>query len=150
MLKITKQRNGFTVMLGKFKLFSHHQKEIDPLLSCCYIPELEKLLQKGTIFPHPYGIVISELVQLGNNNIIYQNVTLGTDRFAHGGKEKFYPTIGSNVTIYSGAVVAGGVTIGDGAIIGANAVVLQDVPAGGLAVGAPAVIKKRGDEDATR
>lgn len=144
MLKIIKQRNGFTVMLGKFKLLSHHQKEVDPLLNCCYIPELEKLLQKGTIFPHPYGIVISELVQLGRNCVIYQNVTLGTDRFSHGGKKNFYPIIGSNCTIYAGAVVAGGVKIGDGATIGANAVVLQDVPAGGLAVGAPAVIKTRG------
>jgi serine O-acetyltransferase len=37
----------------------------------------------------------------------------------------------------------GRVTIGDDASIGANAVVMQDVPAGGLAVGVPAVVKAK-------
>ncbi len=37
-----------------------------------------------------------------------------------------------------GAVVTAGVTIGSSAVIGANAVVTSDVPAFGIAVGAPA------------
>ena len=40
-------------------------------------------------------------------------------------------------------VVLGGVVIGDHAVIGANAVVVTDVPAGGVAVGVPAVVKRR-------
>jgi serine O-acetyltransferase len=36
----------------------------------------------------------------------------------------------------------GAITVGDGATIGAKAVVLDDVPAGSLAVGIPAKIKK--------
>jgi serine O-acetyltransferase len=40
-------------------------------------------------------------------------------------------------------VILGDITIGDFAHIGANAVVLCDVPAGGIAVGVPAVIKTR-------
>jgi serine O-acetyltransferase len=42
------------------------------------------------------------------------------------------------VFIGTGAAVLGAVTVGDGARIGANAVVLQDVPAGATAVGVPA------------
>jgi serine O-acetyltransferase len=37
----------------------------------------------------------------------------------------------------------GPITIGEGASIGAMSVVLDDVPAGALAVGIPAKIKKR-------
>jgi serine O-acetyltransferase len=42
----------------------------------------------------------------------------------------------------AGAKVLGGVVIGDHATIGANAVVIGDVPAGAVAVGVPAVVKR--------
>jgi serine O-acetyltransferase len=38
----------------------------------------------------------------------------------------------------AGAKIHGGVTIGDHALVGVNAVVLSDVPPGGVAVGVPA------------
>lgn len=42
-----------------------------------------------------------------------------------------------------GAVICPGVTIGQNSVIGANSVVKTDVPDGCLAVGAPAVVKRR-------
>jgi serine O-acetyltransferase len=48
------------------------------------------------------------------------------------------PLLGDNVTVGAGAKVLGPVSLGDGARIGANAVVLTSIPAGTLAVGAPA------------
>jgi len=52
--------------------------------------------------------------------------------------------IGKDVWIGRGAVILPGVTIGDGSIIGANSVMTKSIPAGVIAVGAPAkVIKKR-------
>jgi len=47
-------------------------------------------------------------------------------------------TIGANVWIGDGVAVLGGADIGEGAIIGANSVVTGPIPAGCIAVGAPA------------
>lgn len=56
-------------------------------------------------------------------------------------------TIGNNVWLGENVVVLKGVNIGDGAIIGANSVVTHDIPSNTIAVGSPArVIKKYNDE----
>lgn len=54
------------------------------------------------------------------------------------------PTIGSHVLIGCGAKLIGPITIGDGVRIGANAVVLNDVPAGATVVGIPASVVRNG------
>ena len=51
------------------------------------------------------------------------------------------PTIGDNVTIYSGAVVVGKIEIGNNVRIAANTVVRQDIPDNSLVYGNPATIK---------
>lgn len=55
--------------------------------------------------------------------------------------------IGKNCFIGMGARVLAGVHIGDGAVIGTNAVVLHDIPAHCVAVGIPAKVIKRYDEN---
>jgi serine O-acetyltransferase len=47
------------------------------------------------------------------------------------------------VMVGSGAMVLGPVTVGDHAEIGANAVVLEDVPAGAVVAGVPARVLRR-------
>lgn len=108
----------------------------------CDIYNYQQLKEQGTIFPHLLGIVISKAAKIGNNCIIYQNVTIGARNVEEGdfNKTENYPVIGNNVTIYSGAVIAGPVKIGDNAVIGANAVVLNDVPNNATVVGIPAKI----------
>ncbi|NCD70759.1 DapH/DapD/GlmU-related protein [Mucilaginibacter agri] len=58
--------------------------------------------------------------------------------------------IEDNVWLGEGVCVLPGVTIGFGAIIGANAVVTKNVPAMSIAVGAPAKVIKKFDEDTGR
>ncbi len=55
--------------------------------------------------------------------------------------------IGRNVWIGDGVAVLPGAAIGDGAIIGANSVVTGAIPAGVIAVGSPARIVRRWNEE---
>ena len=87
------------------------------------------------------NIVIGSDVQIGDNCIIYQDVTIGQNR----GK---YPTIGNNVIIYPGAKIIGNIIIDDFVIVGANAVVISDVPNNAIVAGIPAkIIKMRSLND---
>lgn len=90
---------------------------------------------KNLFIDHGMGVVIGETAEIGDNCIIFHQVTLGGT-----GKDKGkrHPTVGDNVLISTGAKVLGPITIGSGAKIGANAVVLKDVPKGATAVGIPA------------
>lgn len=89
-------------------------------------------LGTGLRLPHPNGVVIHEDAVVGNDCMIMQQVTIGMI----GDGE--VPTLGNNVYVGAGAKIIGRLDIGDGARIGANAVVLDDVPAGATAVGIPA------------
>jgi len=52
------------------------------------------------------------------------------------------PTIGNNVSIYTGAIVIGDINIGDNSSIGAGSVVVKDVPDNAVVVGNPAKVVK--------
>jgi serine O-acetyltransferase len=91
----------------------------------------------GLLLPHPQGVVIHPDAVVGPNCLLLQQVTLGT------GPTPGTPTLGGHVDVGAGAKILGGVTIGEHAAIGANAVVISDVPAHCVAVGIPAVVKKR-------
>jgi len=91
---------------------------------------------------HAIGVVIGETTEIGNDVLIYQQVTLGGVSLSKG---KRHPTIEDGVTIGAGAKVLGNITIGKDAKIGANSVVIKDVPAECTAVGVPAHTSKRLD-----
>ncbi|WP_425548451.1 serine O-acetyltransferase [Brevibacterium pityocampae] len=88
---------------------------------------------------HANGIVVGETAEIGDDVMLYQQVTLGGTSME---QEKRHPTIGNDVLIGAGAKVIGPVTVGDGASVGANAVVVKDVPPDSIAVGVPATIKR--------
>lgn len=89
---------------------------------------------------HFGGVIISGFASFGDNCVLRDGVTVGLRRT----DDPVAPKIGNNVDIGTGAKVLGGITIGDNVVIGANAVVLEDVPPNSIAVGVPAVIKKKG------
>ena len=97
---------------------------------------------------HGEGVVIGATTEIGDDVLIYQQVTLGGT-----GKEsgKRHPTLGNNVIVGAGAKVLGNITIGDNVRIGAGSVVVEDVPEHSTVVGIPgrvvhrAVIDKQGN-----
>ena len=80
---------------------------------------------------HGTGIVVGETTVIGENVKLYQGVTLGalSPRKGHASLPgKRHPTVGSDVTIYSGASILGGeTTIGDHAVVGGNAFLTDSV-----------------------
>lgn len=89
----------------------------------------------GLYVAHPVGTVIGAKT-MGENCTIISSVTIGMRN------EWAFPVIGSNVFIGAGARVLGGIQVEDNVIIGANAVVIDDVPAGATVVGIPARITR--------
>ncbi len=97
---------------------------------------------KRVFIDHATGVVIGETTIIGNDVLIYQQVTLGGVSLSKG---KRHPTIEDGVTIGAGSKVLGNITIGKEAKIGANSVVIKDVPPESTAVGVPAHVTKRID-----
>ena len=94
--------------------------------SSMYIPD-------SVQFKHnALGVVINAATKIGENVVIFQNVTIGKKE--DGG---LCPTIGNNVVIGAGAIVLGNINIGDGAKIGAGTTVAKDIPAGATVVSGP-------------
>lgn len=93
---------------------------------------------------HADGIVIGETAEIGDDVMLYHQVTLGGTSME---QVKRHPTLGNNVLVGAGAKILGPVTVGDGASVGANAVVVKDVPANNVAVGVPATNRApKGDD----
>lgn len=96
------------------------------------------------VIEHQGCIVIHGNSVIGDDCIIRHGVTLGIrsmDRVTEA------PVLGKRVSVGAGAKILGAVHVGDDAQIGANAVVLQDVPAGAIAVGVPARVVRAKSPD---
>ena len=93
---------------------------------------------------HGEGIVIGETTIIGDDVLLYQQVTLGGT-----GKDlgKRHPTVGNHVIIGAGAKVLGDIIIADYVRIGAGSVVIQDVPSHSTVVGVPGRVVQRATVD---
>lgn len=89
---------------------------------------------------HGEGVVIGATTVIGDDVLIYQQVTLGGT-----GKEqgKRHPTLGNNVIIGAGAKILGNITLGDYVRVGAGSVVVENVPEYSTVVGVPGRIVHR-------
>ncbi len=93
------------------------------------------------VIDHFGGIIVSGFAKLGNNCRIRDGVVIGLRRI----DDKRAPVLGDNVDVGSGAKLLGAIRIGNNVLIGANAVVLCDVPDNCIAVGVPAIVRRRKD-----
>ncbi len=110
---------------------------------------------KRFFIDHGSGVVIGETAEIGNNVMLYHQVTLGATgwwkNMGPNRRVKRHPTIEDNVTIGCGAFILGPVTIGKNSKIGAMALVLEDVPPDSVVVAKPAeLLVLRGQQLATR
>ena len=89
---------------------------------------------------HGEGVVIGETTIIGNDVLIYQQVTLGGT-----GKDKGkrHPTLMDGVIVGAGAKVLGNITLGKHVRVGAGSVVVDDVPDFATVVGVPGRIVKQ-------
>ena len=95
---------------------------------------------KGFFIDHGMGVVIGETTEIGENCVLFHNVTLGGTG-KHKGKR--HPTIGDNVMIGTGAIILGPVRVGSNVRIGANTFILmRDVPDNTTVAGTPGRIVK--------
>lgn len=92
------------------------------------------IIGKRFFIEHGAGVVIGETTEIGDDCLLYQQVTLG----ATGSKKgKRHPTLKNNVIVGAGAKVIGSLTLGNYSKIGAGSVVISDVPDYATVVGVP-------------
>ncbi len=99
---------------------------------------------KRLFIDHGYGVVIGETAEIGDDVMIYHDVTLGAIGWWQANdKKKRHPTIEDGAVLGTGAKILGPVKIGKKAKIGAAAVIVHDVPAKSVVAGPLGTLLKK-------
>jgi serine O-acetyltransferase len=99
---------------------------------------------KRFFIDHGAGVVIGETAEIGDNVMLYHQVTLGATgwwKHRETRNAKRHPTIGDNVTIGVGASILGPITIGHDSKVGALALVLESLPPHSVVMAQPAKLQ---------
>lgn len=84
---------------------------------------------KNFFIDHATGVVVGETAEIGDNVMLYQNVTLGGHGWWRDKKgEKRHPTLEDNVVVGVGAAILGPVTVHRNSRVGALSVIVDDIP----------------------
>jgi serine O-acetyltransferase len=75
---------------------------------------------------HGMGVVIGETSIIGDDVLMYHDVTLGARGYMKG---KRHPTIGDRVVLGAGARIIGDITVHAGAVVPTNATIVKDLSA---------------------
>ena len=89
---------------------------------------------------HGSGVVIGETAEIGDDVMLYHQVTLGATGWwkdLSNGRKRRHPKIEDRVTMGVGASVLGPVTVGCDSKIGAMSLVLEDVPPKSVVISRP-------------
>jgi len=103
---------------------------------------------------HGSGVVIGETAVVGDDVMLYHQVTLGATGWwkdiKRGRSAKRHPTIKDHVVLGSGATVLGDVTVGAWSKIGAQALVIESLPPHSIVLGhAGSIIHRSADDRIT-
>ena len=100
---------------------------------------------------HGSGVVIGETTVIGDDVMLYHQVTLGATGWwkdiKRGRNARRHPTIEDHVVIGSGAAVLGPVTVGARSKIGAQALVIESLPPDSIVLGHAGTIIHRNADD---
>lgn len=98
-------------------------------------------LGRRVFIDHGMGVVIGETSVVGDDCVIYQEVTLGAGADARKGAQtrgkKRHPTLGNGVVVGSGAEIQGPIYVGNNVQVASGSIVLKDVPDNSVVVGVP-------------
>ncbi|AMT95494.1 serine acetyltransferase [Brevibacterium linens] len=132
---------------GLHRLWQHDAGKIPARLMSQFVRTLTGVeIHPGAVIgrrffiDHANGVVIGETSEIGDDVMLYHQVTLGGTSMA---QTKRHPTIGNHVLVGAGAKILGPVVVGDNSAVGANAVVVKDVAADSSAVGIPATVRSK-------
>lgn len=100
----------------------------------------------GFFIDHGMGVVIGETAEIGEDCMLFHQVTLGGTGHQKG---KRHPTLLDGVVVGAGAKILGAITIGKNCYIGGNSVVLRDVPDNCTVVGVPGRIVRQDGQRVT-
>jgi serine O-acetyltransferase len=158
-------RNSFEVILLYpgvkaviFHRVSHALWQAENKFAARFLSEMSRVITGVEIHPgaqigrrvvidHGMGTVIGETAVVGDDCLIYQNVTLGSSRFRQGQR---HPVLDRGVIVGVGATIIGPVHVGEEAKVGAGAVVVRDVESNTVVTGIPASPHKVRTIDAQR
>ena len=127
---------------GRLSLALYFQSLISEVFAVDIHPAAR--LGSGLLLDHATSFVAGETALIENDVSILHEVTLGGTGKVRGDR---HPKVRSGVLIGAGAKLLGNIEIGEGAKIGAGSVVLEDVPPHSTAVGVPARIIGRNQEE---
>ena len=121
----------------------HYKRLLVNRYGIYYNLEKSSHIGKGLFLPHPTSIVFGAGVNLGENCVVYQNVTFGAKiRGMEKDGNDGYPQVGNNCVFYAGAIIIGPIQVKDGTQVGANSVLLSDTEMSSIYAGAPAIRKR--------
>jgi putative colanic acid biosynthesis acetyltransferase WcaB len=104
------------------------------------------IIGKGLSLFHGQALVVNKSTIIGQNCVLRNSTTIGHKKLDDGTVSRC-PRIGNNVDIGANVCIIGDLTIGDNVIIGAGSVVIKDIPANSIAVGNPARILERTNQN---
>ena len=93
---------------------------------------------------HGMGVVIGETAIIGDDCMLYHEVTLGGTSWD---KVKRHPTLKDGVVIGAGAKILGPITLGNNVRVGSNSVVVRSIDDNETVVGIPGRIVQKKAED---